>query len=248
MSRFEPSLDFSSAFQPIVSAAEQHVVGVEALVRGRANESAYQIFSQISADELYQYDQAFRDRAIQLAARLGVRCNLNLNLLPSSLEESPQPLRATLDTAARHGLPAERVVIELTEAEIIEDVPRFSATINEFRGLGLRVAIDDFGAGYSGLNLLADFQPDSIKLDMSLVRDIHLRGPRQAIVRGICRTCDDLGIEIVAEGIESVDEYRWCCGEGIDLFQGYLFARPGFESLPAVTFPPIDPRARGSSR
>ena len=98
-------------------------------------------------------------------------------------------------------------------------------------------AIDDFGAGYSGLNLLADFQPESIKIDMSLIRGINVHGPRQAIVRGIIRTCSDLGIDIVAEGIESEHEWRWCAAEGIQFFQGYFFAKPGFEFLPLAFYP-----------
>jgi len=89
-------------------------------------------------------------------------------------------------------------------------------------------AIDDFGAGHAGLNLLAEFQPDLLKLDLRLVRNIERNGPKQAIVRGIRRTCTDLGIEIIAEGVESKDEYRWFRDEGVKLFQGYLFARPAF--------------------
>jgi EAL domain-containing protein (putative c-di-GMP-specific phosphodiesterase class I) len=104
--------------------------------------------------------------------------------------------------------------------------------MNSYRARGLRVAIDDFGAGYSGLNLLAEFQPDAIKLDIQLVRDIESKGPRQAIVRAVIQACDDLGIEVVAEGVESEAEYRWFKRIGVRLFQGYYFCRPGFESLP----------------
>jgi EAL domain-containing protein (putative c-di-GMP-specific phosphodiesterase class I) len=99
------------------------------------------------------------------------------------------------------------------------------------------VAIDDFGAGYSGLNLLAEFQPDQVKLDMKLITGIERHGPRQAIVRAISQICSDLGIDIVAEGIETEDEYAWLASQGIRLFQGYLFAKPGFESFPAVHYP-----------
>jgi EAL domain-containing protein (putative c-di-GMP-specific phosphodiesterase class I) len=99
------------------------------------------------------------------------------------------------------------------------------------------VAIDDFGAGYSGLNLLADFQPDQIKLDMKLVHGIECCGPRQAIVRAIDQACRDLGIDIIAEGVETVEEYTWLANQDIGLFQGYLFAKPAFESFPPVHYP-----------
>ena len=113
-----------------------------------------------------------------------------------------------------------------------------------YKRLGFATAIDDFGAGYSGLNLLADFQPDYLKLDIKLVRDIHRDRSRQAIVSGIVTVCRDLGVRIVAEGVEQVDEARWLRDAGIRYFQGYLFARPAFEALPAVT---IDPALRATS-
>ena len=87
-------------------------------------------------------------------------------------------------------------MLEVTEGEIIADMTHFASLINEYRGLGLKVAIDDFGAGYSGLNLLVNFQPDQIKLDMFLVRGIEAHGPRQAIVRAIDQACRDLGVDV----------------------------------------------------
>lgn len=109
---------------------------------------------------------------------------------------------------------------------------------SEHRAVGLRTAIDDFGAGYAGLNLLAEFLPDMIKLDMSLIRDVERKGPRQAIIRGVRQTCQDLGIDIIAEGVETPSEYAWLRDEGITLFQGRLFAHPAFEQLPPASFPP----------
>ena len=100
-------------------------------------------------------------------------------------------------------------------------------------------AIDDFGAGYSGLNLLAGFQPNFIKLDLELVTEIHHNGPRQAIVRGVMRTCLDLGIEVIAEGIEHQEDFDWLWSAGVRLFQGYLLARPEFETLPEPYYPPV---------
>ena len=146
-------------------------------------------------------------------------------------------LTSTVDMATIAGLRVEQLVLEVSERDVIKDSQSFVARANLCRALGVRFAIDDFGAGYSGLNLLADFQPEQVKLDMLLVRDVHRRGPRQAIARGVLRTCEDLGIEVVAEGVETVDEYRWLADEGIHLFQGYLFARPAFERLPEVRYP-----------
>jgi EAL domain-containing protein (putative c-di-GMP-specific phosphodiesterase class I) len=231
--------DFSFAFQPIINVISGEIIAYEALVRGRDNQSAWSILEQVSPSYLQAFDQVLRLRAVRLAATLGIGCNINLNLMPSSLEESGNTIQATLDVAQQHNLSADRITMEITEQEMISDYTRFVHTIDAYRATGLKIAIDDFGAGYSGLNLLAEFQPDSIKLDMGLIRNIDTRGPRQAIVRGIIRTCTDLGIEIVAEGVETIGEYLWCREEGIEIFQGYLFARPGFEYFPLAVYPKL---------
>jgi blue light- and temperature-responsive anti-repressor len=124
----------------------------------------------------------------------------------------------------------------VTEGELIRDQLSFAQALIRYRATGLRLVIDDFGAGYSGLNLLADFQPDVIKLDMHLVRNIDSKGPRQAIVRALIQACVDLGIELVAEGVETEAEYRWFKRVGVTLFQGFLFGRPTFEALSTPAF------------
>jgi EAL domain-containing protein (putative c-di-GMP-specific phosphodiesterase class I) len=228
---------FTFAFQPIVDSATRKVFSYEALIRGLGGESAYQVLRQVPADRLFAFDQGARVHAIDLAVSLGIDCLLNLNFLPRSLESSRQSVLTTLEAAARANLPIKRICLEVVEGEILHDNSRFAGLINEFRGLGLKVAIDDFGAGYSGLNLLADFQPDQVKLDMKLITGIERHGPRQAIVRAIGQICSDLGIDVIAEGVESEDEYRWLASQGIHLFQGYLFAKPAFESFPPVHYP-----------
>ncbi len=107
--------------------------------------------------------------------------------------------------------------------------------LDYYRSRGFRTAIDDFGAGYSGLNLLAEVGADIIKLDLALVRDVHTDRTRRAIVRGICQVAADLGTTVIAEGVEQKDEYLALRDLGIELFQGYLFARPAFEALPEVS-------------
>jgi len=230
---------FSVAFQPIVHAGARRVVSWEALVRGVDGASAAAVLGQVPAQQLYAFDEAIRGRAIAFACRLGIGCELNLNFLPRSLCASTEALGETMDAARQNNFPLERIVLEVSETEVIDDQITFVERINGLRSLGLKVAIDDFGAGHSGLNLLADFQPDQVKLDMKLVRGIEGHGPRQAIVRGICQTCTDLAIDVVAEGVETMEEYGWLQGEGIDLFQGYLFAKPALERLPPVRFPNV---------
>lgn len=106
--------------------------------------------------------------------------------------------------------------------------------------LGFKTATDDFGSGYSGLNLLADFQTDIIKLDMELIRNIQNDKVRQSIVRNCLNMFVELNITPLAEGIETFDEFIWLRDAGVALMQGYFFAKPGFESLPEVNFPALN--------
>lgn len=232
-----PKWTCSFAFQPIVSARTQTVTAYEALVRGPKNESADTVLRKIPRDELATFDEECRKAALALAKRLGLQQDLNLNLLPQGFRADRDCLASTLDMAIEHGFAPEQLVLEVTEVEVLGNQDRFTELIGIYRGLGMRMAVDDFGSGYSGLNVLADFQPDQIKLDKYLVRSIHSRGPRQAIVRAILQVCRDLGIELIAEGIESADEFHWLQDAGVELFQGFLFAKPAFEALPVPQFP-----------
>ncbi|MFI3220782.1 MAG: EAL domain-containing protein [Methylococcales bacterium] len=128
--------------------------------------------------------KSFRVKAVHLAAKLGINCNLNLNILPKGLELSDSAIASVVEAAQQHNISPHRITIEVTESEIIHDYKHFVSAINPYRALGVQISIDDFGAGYSGLNLLAEFQPENIKLDMSLVRNVDTLGPRQAIIRG----------------------------------------------------------------
>jgi EAL domain-containing protein (putative c-di-GMP-specific phosphodiesterase class I) len=232
-----PLRAFTHAFQPIVDVSARAVWAYEALLRGPGNESAGAVMADLDRDTLHRLDRGSRVSAIALASRLGMTACLSLNAMPQSLDDADHRAGATVEQARACGFPLSRIIVELTENEAISDRERFTDTVAEYRALGVQLAIDDFGAGHSGLNLLADFQPDILKLDMGLVRNIGSNGPRQSIVRAIIQVCEDLAIDVVAEGVETVDEYAWFEGEGVRLFQGYLFARPGFESLPLAFFP-----------
>ena len=123
-------------------------------------------------------------------------------------------------------------MFEFTEVEKIEDSSHVERVVSYYQELGFKTATDDFGSGYSGLNLLADFQTDIIKLDMALIRDIDKDTKRQTIVRNCLNMFKELNVMALAEGIETVEEYHWLKSVGIELMQGYLFAKPGFARRP----------------
>jgi len=231
-----PPGDFSFAYQPIVDTEIGAIFAYEALVRGRCGESAGSVLSQIPADQMYRFDGAARVSALELAAGLGLRVRLSLNFLARSLEQFPDAINLTVDAARKAQVPLDNVILEVTEGEAVHDPKGFAERMNEYRAQGILFAIDDFGAGYAGLGLLAEFQPDIVKLDMHLVRNIDSKGPRQAIVRAVVQVCDDLGIDVVAEGVETKAEYHLFRRIGVHLFQGYYFGRPAFEALAVIDF------------
>lgn len=232
-------MPYSFAFQPIIDVHQKNVVAYEALVRGTKNESAYSVLSQYEGNDLLIFDGEARLHALSLAAKLGLECQLSLNILPASLELNPNILDETLKRATEVGVDADELIIEISETEIISQPELFASRIAAIQAAGVKFSFDDFGAGYSGLNLLAEYQPHTIKLDRIIVQDIHCKGPRQAIVRGVMSTCIDLGIDVVAEGVEIVDEYHWLLDSGITRFQGYLFSKPAFETLPEPVYPDL---------
>lgn len=231
---------FTMAFQPIVDVESRQIFAYEALVRGTQGEGAYQILQQVTEDLRYQFDQSCRVKAIELAAKLNMTCSLSINFLPNAVYEPRSCIRATLEAAEKHQFPAERIIFEVNEAEPVGDPGHLGRIFEEYHNQGFTTAIDDFGAGHAGLNLLADFQPGIIKLDMALIRNIDNNKIRQSIVSGLVTTAKELGITIVAEGVETLGELTTLRTMGIRLFQGYLLARPAVETLPEVDFSLLD--------
>lgn len=121
--------------------------------------------------------------------------------------------------------------MRLQKQRKIDDHKHLREIVEYYKSRGFLTAIDDFGAGYAGLNLLANIQTDLIKLDMALIRQVDQDKVRQAIVKGIVLVCRELSIEVIAEGIETYEELSVLKDFGIELFQGYYFARPAFRSL-----------------
>lgn len=221
--------EFSYAFQPIVDVQARRVFAHEALVRGPAGEPASSVLSRVTADNRYSFDQACREKAIRIAASLNLESHLSINFLPNAIYRPEVCIRSTLQAAARHGFPVERIIFETVEGEQVSDGKWLAEILSEYKRIGFKTAIDDFGAGFAGLNLLADFQPDMVKLDMALIRGIDHSPARRAIVAGVVSMCGQLAIEVIAEGIETRDEAQCLSDLGIRLMQGYWFGRPEFE-------------------
>jgi EAL domain-containing protein (putative c-di-GMP-specific phosphodiesterase class I) len=224
------------AFQPIVDMTNHRVWGYEALVRGVNGESAFSILSQVNDDIRYRFDQACRVMAIETAGALfeGRDLRLSINFMPNAVYEPNACIQKSLVAAKRAHFPHKNLMFEFTENEKMTDPAHVERIVEAYRKFGFWTALDDFGAGYAGLGLLARWQPDVIKIDMELLRDIHLSRAKQAIVAGIVGIARTLGIQVLAEGVENELELTVLRAAGIALFQGYHFAKPCLMGLPDV--------------
>jgi EAL domain-containing protein (putative c-di-GMP-specific phosphodiesterase class I)/CheY-like chemotaxis protein len=224
--RFESALaSMWIAFQPIVSAKHGRVYGYEALMR--TNEPSFRDPASILSaaerldrlPELGRHVRALAGKAFEQAPE-GTLLFVNLHtrdLLDPALYEMSSPLSRF----------ADRVVLEITERATIDDVKDVRARVSSLRGQGYRIAIDDLGAGYAGLSSFAALEPDIVKLDMSLVHNVHQSDVRGRLIASMTALCKEMGMLVVAEGVEVAEERTGVVRFGCDLLQGYLLARPG---------------------
>jgi len=211
------------AYQPIVSWTARRVYAYEALVRSREATLPHPGALFDAAERTSRLSDL--GRAIRRAVARDVlekADTIFVNLHPRDLEDADLfSATAPLSAVAR------RTVLEITERASLEDVKDVRERIGELRKLGFRIAVDDLGAGYAGLTTFAHLQPDFAKLDMSLVRNVDRDATKQRVVHTMARLCRELGVLVVAEGIETPAERDMLVELGCDLLQGFLFARPG---------------------
>jgi len=226
------------AFQPIIEPLRGNISSLEALIRGPNGGSPQEYFATIAPDKLHEADLASKGWALAMASRMGIgNHKVAVNLLPMSLVKIPGAVDILLGHITRNNLSPGQIIVEVTEDEVISGYEEFTWAIRQLRAAGIGLAIDDFGSGFAGLSLLAKFQPDKLKIDRTIVTDIHLHGPKQAIVKAIIDCCAELQITVVAEGVEKVEEWCWLEAVGIERFQGFLFARPVLNGISPINWP-----------
>jgi EAL domain-containing protein (putative c-di-GMP-specific phosphodiesterase class I) len=231
-------IDFSFAFQPIIDPMSQRVIALEALIRGRDGETPATYFDNLNPEELYTADLQSKKTAFAMASALGLNDKmLSVNLLPMTLVNKPNAVSFLINEIAAHGLVPEQIIVEFTESEVISRFDTFAQAVKSLKAAGICVAIDHFGAGFAGLQLLSRFQPDRIKISRELITDVHKSGPRQAIIQAIIKCCASLEIMISAVGVEKPEEWMWLESAGIEIFQGNLFAQACLNGIPSVAWP-----------
>lgn len=211
------------AYQPIVFADGNRVIAYEALLRSSSKELGNPGLILDAAERLNAVPLLGRTIRQHVAAQLehdpAIQVFINLHAL-ELLDESLYDLNAPLTRFA------PRVVLEITERVALTQVADIRERLHRLRGLGFRVAVDDLGAGYAGLGSLVDLEPEVVKIDMGLVRNVHESPTKQKLVRAIAALGRELGWLLVAEGVETEIERKMLLDLGCDVLQGYLIGRP----------------------
>ena len=226
--------DFTFAYQPIVDIQSMDIYGYEALVRDKVTKTAGAVLEKVNEKNRYAFDQTCRTKAISTAKKLGLNKILSINFLPNAVYEPEHCIQSTIRAAESSGFPLKNIMFEVTESEKVYDVDHLQKIFDYYQSKGFVTALDDFGAGHAGLNMLAKFSPNILKLDIEMVRGIHQDRIKQTIVKSVLDMAKELKIEVLAEGVEEYEEAVYFCQRGVRLMQGYYFAKPGYESLPEV--------------
>ncbi len=213
---------FAMVFQPIVALRGGTVVGAEALARftGPPRRAPNIWFAEAARVGLgVQLELAATQKALEAAHELPRSVYLTINVSPTTLAE-PR-LR---ELVAEEG--GERLVAEITEHALVQDYDRVSGDLAKLRALGMRIAVDDAGAGFASLRHILNLSPELIKLDLTLIRDIDRDRSKQALAAGLISFAQKSGATVIAEGIERAPEVNTLVQLGVDYGQGYFLGRP----------------------
>ena len=219
-----------TAYQPILALKERTVLGFEALSRGprvSGLEGADALFGAAERHHLtIELDRLCRRRALLSSGRIPSTAKIFVNTLPATIRDPEFRGRALIDFLDKAQVSPDRIVLEITEKLVIENYHLFREAMAYFTDLGMSFAVDDVGAGYSGLESIARLKPQFLKIDTGLVRDVHASLVNREMVKAIIAMGEGIGATVIAEGIQTDDEANALHEMGIDWGQGYLLARP----------------------
>ncbi len=228
----------TTVFQPIFAIDRQQILGYEALSRG-PNDSALcspgALFScATTLNKLSELELLCRETAIKTFAVLNLRGKLFLNVSPNTLLDPEHPKGQTLSLLKKHGLGAHQVVIELTEQDKVDDTNLLLSAVEHYRELGFSIAIDDLGAGYSGLKQWSEIQPDIVKIDRYFIDECDCSVVKREFLKSISELAKATNTRVIAEGIERPEELHLLSKLGINNVQGFLLERPSAQ--PSIEF------------
>jgi len=220
------------SFRPVVDPLARQVTAIEATILRPAPAD------ETSGNQLYVNDL---ETVKKTFAHAGMVCpdgmTLYVSLLPMTLVVIPNAVDHIVAAIQQAGLVPEQVVIGVSETAVISQLEAFSKAVRALKAVGISLSIDNFGDGSAGLSLLTHIQPDRIRIDAGITRDVHRSGPKQAVVQAIIKCCSALEITVIAAGIVQAEEWMWLEAAGVINFQGTLFAAAGRYEAQSVAWP-----------
>ncbi|WP_070000919.1 GGDEF domain-containing protein [Cellulosilyticum sp. I15G10I2] len=227
-----------TVFQPIVSLRDTSILGYEALSRLTKNiiiQNPDELFSLATQyNRLWDLELLCRTKALEAAHKLLPNEKLFLNVNPNVIHDIKFKEGFTKEYLEKYAMKPENIIFEITERNAIKDIIGFRSTITHYKQQNYKIAIDDAGAGYSGLNLICDVKPHYIKLDMNLIRNIDTDSIKYALVKSMIELSKLSNIHLIAEGIERIEELSTLVTLGVQYGQGYFIQKP------QETISPID--------
>ncbi|KGP90197.1 signal peptide protein [Pontibacillus chungwhensis BH030062] len=231
---------FTSYLQPIVHMDTGEVYGYEALLRStERNVSPGELFSFAKRAGLHSMlDQKAREEAVKAKAQHlydGQKCFINF--LPSTIYVPEHCLSHTFNIVKKYNVDPGDLVFEVVETERIHSIDHLHNIFSTYKASGMHVALDDVGSGYSTLEVLSLLKPDVVKVDREYIRNCHEDHDKQTFLKSVIKTASELSITLLAEGIETKDEYKWLEDSGIHLGQGYFIGKPSPQPIEAFILP-----------
>ncbi len=223
-----------SVFQPIVrfsrSSIEPELFAYECLARadvdGRTAMPSVMLDLARRAELMFQFDLMARSTAIRAAAAAGISSKVFINFSPNSIYNPIRCLASTVRLVDEMGLARDQVVFEIVEGDRLPEMKQLQRIVAVYRNEGFGVALDDVGSGYATMQVLVALRPEYVKIDMELIRNVHIDPDRATVTKKLLEMVRDLGLQSIAEGVETGGELDWLRAHGADYLQGYLFARP----------------------
>lgn len=218
-------------FQPIFDPHSNEVHGYEALIRGYDKSqqliSPGKMFSMAKdSDLLFNLDRQARETNIRNGSKENIQENLFINFTPTAIYDPEFCLRSTLGVMKEVGMPPEQIVFEVVETEEIKDTEHLKKILDFYKKQGFKIALDDIGSGYSSLNTLAKIFPDYIKIDLEIIRNIDQSPMKQSILHSLITIAKDHDIQVIGEGVETREEFKYLVTAGVDYIQGYYIGKP----------------------
>jgi len=226
----------TSHFQPIVSMESNEIFAYEILTRGVYKDGSLMypdtLFSKSTRNDLnFKLDRLCRENALKTAATKKVKQKVFINFIPTAIYDPQFCLKSTEQWAKQLHYDPSQIVFEVVETELVQDQKHLVKILQYYKSKGFMIALDDVGEGYSSLNMLIELQPDIIKIDRNIVDGIDKNSLKKSVYSALWNIAKENNIKVLAEGVETQEEYDLIRSIGADYAQGYFFAKPNAEPV-----------------